>query len=755
MVDQLTDLLRRQGARITAGVALVALVLTAGIVAPSAAHATVSWSTALPGVTGTINAIAVDSSGRIYVGGNFSSINGVSASDIAMWDGSTWQTLGGGTTGGMSVINDIALDDTGNVYIGGYFDGAGGVSSRNVAMWNGVSWQALGTGTDVSNGIYDILWHSSYGLVIGGDFSLTQGGATYRTLARWTGSAWAQIGGVNPNGDVRSMVVMPTSGDLVVSGQFSNMPNSAIFWARWNGTSWNAFPVTPNAYGASLAADSSGNLYAAGSFNGTNPTTVAISNVAKWDGSSWTNMGANSTGIAGVPKQLHMRSNVLTAGIQGYTVNGFNYIEFGTVQRWNGSTWDTLGGNFDKGVLALASLPSGDMLAGGAFTLNGATPVTRLARWGVPVFAPGAPVLTGATPTSTTAAITYTVDDTGGATVTRMEFALDDTVTVDDSTLTINGTFTLTGLQSGRTYSIYARAVNVQGAGSWSTPMSVTTESSPSTPPPPLVIPPGPPTGVSALPGDGTAAVTWSAPVDSGSLPVYGYVVRAQPGGQTCSTASTSCMVRGLTNGTPYTFTVTAWNIERPGDPSAPSTPVTPRTVPAPPTTVAVSAGVGSATVTWSPPTDDGGSPITAYRVSASPAVTGCMTDGELECSLTGLTPGQEYAITVTAVNAAGESAPSTPTVVTPRTEPTIVISGSRMGSREGVVHVSGQVAGLDVTEVQPYYRLGSKRGFRPSATAAPVESGAFTWQLTTRKRVIVYVTAGELMSNRVVVAAR
>ena len=40
---------------------------------------------------------------------------------------------------------------------------------------------------------------------------------------------------------------------------------------------------------------------------------------------------------------------------------------------------------------------------------------------------------------------------------------------------------------------------------------------------------------------------------------------------------------------------------------------------PDPPTGVAATAGDGQATITWSAPASDGGSPITSYTVTASP----------------------------------------------------------------------------------------------------------------------------------------
>ena len=84
---------------------------------------------------------------------------------------------------------------------------------------------------------------------------------------------------------------------------------------------------------------------------------------------------------------------------------------------------------------------------------------------------------------------------------------------------------------------------------SWSSPVAVA--SAPATPSAPV-----------ATAGNAQASVTWSKPADGGST-ITGYTVTSSPGAQTCSTndADTlTCVVTGLTNGTAYTFTVTATN---------------------------------------------------------------------------------------------------------------------------------------------------------------------------------------------------
>jgi hypothetical protein len=193
---------------------------------------------------------------------------------------------------------------------------------------------------------------------------------------------------------------------------------------------------------------------------------------------------------------------------------------------------------------------------------------------------PAAPVITGAVAGETSAAVAFTADDSGGSTITRLEFALDDTTAVDDSTASLSSPYTLNNLSPGTAYTVYMRAVNAVGAGPWSAPQGFATSSPPAppSPPNPVVFPPGAPTRLTAVAADASASVSWLAPSDSGSYPTSTYQVTSAPGGRSClvSAPALTCTVPGLTNGISYTFTAHALNGAGWGAWSAPSNAVTP-----------------------------------------------------------------------------------------------------------------------------------------------------------------------------------
>jgi len=189
---------------------------------------------------------------------------------------------------------------------------------------------------------------------------------------------------------------------------------------------------------------------------------------------------------------------------------------------------------------------------------------------------------------------------------------------------------------------------------------------------------PGAPTGVSATAGNGQATVTFTAPASNGGSPITGYTVTSNPGNITASGSGSPITVIGLTNGSTYTFTVTASNAVGPGPISQPpSNSVMPLGTPGAPTGVSATAGNGQATITFTAPASNGGSPITGYTVTSNPGNIAASGSGS-PITVIGLTNGSTYTFTVTASNAVGPGPSSQPpsNSVTPTT-PGNTINGS------------------------------------------------------------------------------
>ena len=238
---------------------------------------------------------------------------------------------------------------------------------------------------------------------------------------------------------------------------------------------------------------------------------------------------------------------------------------------------------------------------------------------------------------------------------------------------------------------------------------------------------PGAPTIGTATAGNGQVTVAYSAPSSNGGSVITTYTATSSPGGFTGSISqagSGSITVTGLTNGTAYTFTVTATNSAGAGSASAASGSATPRTVPDAPTigTAAVAGVSGTATVSFTAPLSNGGSIITSYSVTTSPAGgTGTLNQaGSGTITVTGLTNGTAYTFTVKANNIAGASAASgASNSVTPYTVPGAPTIGT------------AAVGGVSGTATVSYTAPASNGGSVITSYTATSSPGGFTGTLT------------------------
>ena len=185
-----------------------------------------------------------------------------------------------------------------------------------------------------------------------------------------------------------------------------------------------------------------------------------------------------------------------------------------------------------------------------------------------------------------------------------------------------------------------------------------------------------------------------------------------------------SCVVTGLTNGTAYTFTVTATNGDGTGPSSNPSTAITVAAVPGPPRSVTATAGDGQAVVTWTSPASNGGATITRYTVTASNGggQTCTWSSGTLTCTVTGLVNGAQYSFTVTAKNSTGTGPASgaSNTVMPIGAPPPPTTVSATAGDQQATVS-----CGLPITNggsaITSYTATASPGGAHASAASCPI----------------------------------
>ena len=123
-----------------------------------------------------------------------------------------------------------------------------------------------------------------------------------------------------------------------------------------------------------------------------------------------------------------------------------------------------------------------------------------------------------------------------------------------------------------------------------------------------------------------------------------------------------------VTRGTSYAIAIDGWSGARGATVLTHSFVETlPPSAPSAPLNVVGTPGNGRIAIGWTAPAIGGGSAITRYTASATPGNAKCVTNGTRTCTITGLTNGTAYTVTVTATNATGTSVASAPSAaITP-----------------------------------------------------------------------------------------
>jgi hypothetical protein len=384
-----------------------------------------NWSSmgGIAGTSGTVLAAVVDGSGNLYIGGGFTRVGDIVATNIAKWNGSSWSAVGSGTRGtaralavsgsnlyagyaytfeaswtsevakwdssswsvlgsfraGLDVppvVNALAVSGS-DLYAAGNFTTAGGNPANYIARWNGTGWSALGSG--MNNIVYALAMSGSE-LFVGGAFK-TAGGTPANHIAKWNGSSWSPLGSGMGGVEFPYVYALAVSGGhLYAGGQFTEAGGPAAnYIAKWDGSSWRALSSGTdfNGPGVYALAVSGNDLYVGGPF--TTAGGSPANQIAKWDGSNWSALGVGMGG-PDFPYvyALAVSGGNLYAGGSFTTAGGrpANYLA-----KWNGGIWSAPGyTGINSNVFALA-VSASDVYAGGNFTAAGESAANYIAKW--------------------------------------------------------------------------------------------------------------------------------------------------------------------------------------------------------------------------------------------------------------------------------------------------------------------------------------------------------------------------------------
>ncbi len=211
---------------------------------------------------GRIEAIRFDASNNyLYVAGDIGSMDGIPCGNIAMWDGTSWSSLGGGMDG---TVKSLALVGH-NLIASGHFQHAGGVAVNNIALWNGSTWAPLGNGFNDWVVSVEFFNNTLYAIAAG----------TFRcALFSFDGANWNSEN-LLLDYSVNGMVNVDST--LLIYGSFSHVNNdTARGLVSFNGSTSYIYPL--NGIGSiNSIAFSDSSIYVAGN-----------SRAARWQNSTWT-----------------------------------------------------------------------------------------------------------------------------------------------------------------------------------------------------------------------------------------------------------------------------------------------------------------------------------------------------------------------------------------------------------------------------------------------------------------------------------
>lgn len=412
------------------------------------------------------------------------------------------------------------------------------------------------------------------------DYTVTGTGATSGT---GTMTLTIQVAGLSP----ASQSIQSTSGSVMTS-------TGALTATGFTGSmSYSVSPQLP----AGMSLNVSTGVISGTPTSAQNVASYTITGTGATAGVSTTTVSIRVAGITPATQSLVASAGSAISATTAISALGFNGAVSYAVSP---SLPSGLTLNSSTGVIS-GTPTSGQANAAYTITATGATSGSATATTNIQVAAvsPSTQSLNATYGSAMSQSSSISTTGITGAVTYAISPALPTGLTLNTSTGVISGT--PTQAKSTTNYSLTATGAT---AGTYTSVVTLSV----------AAITPTAPSGVTVNFVRGQAVVSWTAGNNGGEVPTF--TVTSNPGGFTCTTSETSCVIPGLVSGTSYTFSIVVGNSAGSAVPAA-SIPTTASAVTVPQTIPTASLGTNLSV------SDAFSRPVTQMEIGSSYTVAG------------------------------------------------------------------------------------------------------------------------------------
>jgi len=354
------------------------------------------------GFSSNVESLAVQSDGKIICGGSFTAFNNTTVNRIVRLNSDGTRDTSFTTNTGTafnSTVESIAIQSDGKLVIGGGFTTFNGTTVNRIVRLNSDGTRdttfTTNIGTGFSSNVSALAVQSDGKLVIGGGFA-TFNGTTVNRIVRLNSdgtrdTAFTTNTGTAFGSNVESLAVQ-SDGKIICGGSFTAFNNTTvnrIVRLNSDGTRDTSFTTNTgtgfNSTVNSLAVQSDGKIVCGGFFSTFNGTEVNFIARLNSDGTRDTTFTTNNgTGFNSTVTSIAIQSDGKIVCGGGFTT--FNSVTVNFIARLNSDgTRDTTfttntGTGFNSTVTSIAIQSDGKIVCGGYFTTFNGTTVNHIAR---------------------------------------------------------------------------------------------------------------------------------------------------------------------------------------------------------------------------------------------------------------------------------------------------------------------------------------------------------------------------------------